>query len=132
MEQAFENWAKVEITDKEVQKLIQIALAPNKETLNNIGDGKMDENCSTYKNQVYSAFGYAMGADSQQMDTTKGTLFGAYNAVTGYFQNVRSYKNDEDKIDSILCGGTGQKKGQSAFELCAAFAKHGSDALTLN
>ena len=132
MEKAFENWAKVQITDKEVQKLIQIALAPNKETLNNIRDGKMDENSNTYKNQVYSAFGYAMGADSQQMDTTKGTLFGAYNAVTGYFQNVRSYRDDEDKIDSILCGGTGQKRGQSAFELCAAFAKYGSDALTPN
>ena len=29
---------------------------------------------------------------SQQQATTRGTLFGAYNAVTGYFQNVRNYK----------------------------------------
>lgn len=38
------------------------------------------------------------------MDTTKGTLFGAYNAVTGYYQNVRNYKNDEAKLQSIVMG----------------------------
>jgi phage/plasmid-like protein (TIGR03299 family) len=128
MEQSFNQWAKIPITDAEVQRLIQIALAPNKETLNNICDGKMDENSSAYKNQVYGAFGYAMMAESQQPETTKGTLFGAYNAITGYFQNVRNYKDDEDKINSILCGGTGQKKGQSAFDLCMSYAKKGADA----
>jgi phage/plasmid-like protein (TIGR03299 family) len=124
MEQAFNQWAKVKMTDQQVQRLIQLALAPNKETLDNIRDGKLDENSAAYKNQVYSAFGYAMISDSQQLETTKGTLFGAYNAITGYFQNVRSYGSDEEKINSILCGGTAQKKGQSAFNICCEFAKH--------
>lgn len=132
MEQAFNQWSKIRMTDKEVQKLIQIALAPNKETIDNIRDGKADENSATYKNQVYAAFGYGMMADTQQLETTKGTLFGAYNAVTGYFQNVRNYKDKDDKINSLLCGGTGQKKGQSAFDLCLSYAKHGADALMLN
>ena len=132
MEQSFQQWAKTPITDKQIQRLIQIALAPNKETLENIRDGKDAENSATYKNQVFSAFGYAMAADSQNMDTTKGTVFGAYNSITGYFQNVRNYTSDEDKINSILCGGTAQKRGQAAFELCASFAKHGDDALILN
>ena len=47
MEQAFNHWSKVKITDQQVQKLIQIALAPNKETLDNIRDGKQEENSST-------------------------------------------------------------------------------------
>ena len=132
MEQAFNQWAKIRITDSEVQKLIQIALAPNKETLNNIRDGKIEENSTMYKNQCYGAFGYAMMADSQQIETTKGTLFGAYNAITGYFQNVRNYKDDDEKINSLLCVGTAQKKAQLTFNLCAEFAKHGSDALMLN
>ena len=132
MEQAFNQWAKIRITDSEVQKLIQIALAPNKETLNNIRDGKSDENSSVYRNQCYSVFGYGMMADSQQMETTKGTLFGVYNAVTGYFQNVRNYKNDNEKINSLLCGGTAQKKAQATFNLCASYAKNAADALLLN
>ena len=112
--------------------MIQIALAPNKETLNNIRDGKDEENSTMYKNQCYGAFGYAMMADSQQMETTKGTLFGAYNAITGYFQNVRNYKDDDEKINSLLCGGTAQKKAQATFNLCSSFAKYGEEALILN
>src|SRR5678815_4941219 len=73
MEQAFNQWAKINMSDKEIQRLIQIALAPNKETLNNIRDGRIEENSTMYKNQCYGAFGYAMMADSQQMETTKGT-----------------------------------------------------------
>lgn len=56
-----------------------------------------------------------MTSDSQQMNTTKGTLFGAYNAVTGYYQNVRSYKDSEAKLQSIILGGTAQLKSQKAF-----------------
>jgi phage/plasmid-like protein (TIGR03299 family) len=132
MEQAFNQWAKINVSDKEIQRLIQIALAPNKETLNNIRDGKDEENSTMYKNQCYGAFGYAMMADSQQLETTKGTLFGAYNAITGYFQNVRNYKDDDEKINSLLCEGTAQKKAQVIFNLCTSFAKYGEDALVLN
>ena len=131
-EQAFSQWSKIKMTDKEMQELIQVALAPSRETLQNLREGKEEENSSTYRNQVYSAFGYAMIAESQQLGSTKGTLFGAYNAITGYFQNVRNYKNDEDKINSVFCGGLAQRKAQKTFDLCTDFAKTGRDALGLN
>lgn len=73
-----------------------------------------------------------MVAESQQMDTTKGTVFGAYNAVTGYYQNVRSYKDDETKLQSIVMGGTAQTKAQRAFELCTAFAQDGAGMFNFN
>jgi hypothetical protein len=44
-----------------------------------------------------SVYEYAMTSPSQQTETTKGTVFGAYNAITGYFQNVRSYKHVKRK-----------------------------------
>ena len=75
---------------------------------------------------------YAMISDTQQMDTTKGTLFGAYNAVTGYYQNVRKYKNDEAKLQSIVLGGTAQLKSQKAFDLCTSFSTEGPEILQLN
>src|SRR3546814_5229170 len=71
-----------------------------------------------------------MISDTQQMDTTKGTLFGAYNAVTGYYQNVRNYKNDEAKLQSIVLGGTAQLKSQKAFDLCTSFATDRSEEHT--
>ena len=75
---------------------------------------------------------HAMMSDTQQLNTTKGTVFGAYNAVTGYYQNVRNYKDDESKLQSIVMGGTAQAKAQRAFELCNQFAKDGADVLMLN
>lgn len=132
LEGIFNQWAKVKVTDHEVKKLIQLALCPNKETLDLLKKGAEDEVSTVFKNVVQDAFAYAMTSETQQMDTTKGTLFGAYNAVTGYYQNVRNYKDDEAKLQSIVMGGTAQLKSQKAFELCTAFAINGAEILNLN
>lgn len=125
LEDIFNNWAKVKVADNEVKKMIQFALCPNKETLQHLKAGNDDEISTVFKNTVEDAFAYAMTSDSQQMNTTKGTLFGAYNAVTGYYQNVRSYKDSEAKLQSIILGGTAQLKSQKAFEICTNFQKVG-------
>lgn len=70
-----------------------------------------------------SVFEYAMTSPTQQQEITRGNLFGVYNAVTGYFQNVRNYKNDEAKLKSMLYGGTAQARTQKAFNLCEDFFK---------
>ena len=132
LEEIFNEWAKVKVTDQEVKKLIQLALCPNKETLDLLKKGAEDEISTVFKNTVEDAFAYAMISDTQQMDTTKGTLFGAYNAVTGYYQNVRSYKDNEAKLQSIVLGGTAQLKSQKAFDLCTSFATDGAEILNLN
>lgn len=132
LEGIFNQWSEVKIKDKEVKKLIQFALCPNKETLDLLRKGAEDELSAVYRNACDAAFEYAMADDTQQMETTKGTLFGAYNAVTGYYQNVRSFKTSEDKVKSILLGGTAQLRGQKAFDLCRDFEKGGAAALLMN
>lgn len=127
LEGTFNQWAKVRINDKHVRKLIELALCPNKETLENIKKGNTDELSTVFKNTVNDAFMYAKINESQQMETTKGTLFGAYNAVTGYYQNVCNYRDDESKLNSLVMGGTAQKRGQKAFNLCNVFAEHGEE-----
>ena len=99
-------------------------MAPNKETLEDLKMGREDALSSNFTNIVSSVFDYAMTSPSQQEETTKGTLFGAYNSVTGYFQNVRNFKDGESKFKSIMYG-TALQKGQTAFELCSDFAKYG-------
>jgi phage/plasmid-like protein (TIGR03299 family) len=132
LEQVFNQWAKVRMPDNSVKKLIQLAMVPNKEVLHNLSIGKQDALSTAFKNIVDTVYEYAQTSPSQQQDTTKGNLFGAYNAVTGYFQNVRRYKNGEAKLKSILYGGTAQIRTQAAFNLCMDFAKHGNEALRLN
>jgi phage/plasmid-like protein (TIGR03299 family) len=120
LENLFNRWSRIRITDSELWKLIRRAMAPNKEALQNIND-RRDEALSAYFNNMCdNVLEYALSNPSQQQETTKGTLFGAYNAVTGYFQNVRTYKNEEARLKSVLFGN-GLNKTQAAFNLCMDF-----------
>lgn len=121
----FNRWAKVRITDKEVLKLVQQAMSPSKEVLQNVLEGKDDEHSTYFNNVCNNVCEYAFTSHTQQTATTKGTLFGAYNAITGYFQNVKEYKNQESKLKSIQFG-TGLSKTQTAFKLCQGFEKQGN------
>jgi len=132
MEDIFNHWAHVRIADGEVLKLIHLAMAPGKEALQSPQGGAETELSACFKDMCNTAFEYAMTAPAQQLQTTKGTLFGAYNAVTGYLQNVRSYKDSEAKLKSIMLNGTAHAKTQKAFDLCKRFALAGNGALALN
>jgi phage/plasmid-like protein (TIGR03299 family) len=117
MEALFNHWSKVRITDKELKKLIGIAMAPSKEVLSSLQEEKFHHLSNHYLNIVDNVLEYALTAPSQQQITTKGTLFGAYNAVTGYFQNVRNFGSEEHKLKSIMWG-TGVQRAQTTFNLC--------------
>ncbi|MBS1519865.1 MAG: DUF945 domain-containing protein [Bacteroidetes bacterium] len=128
----FNRWAQVRITDKEVLKLVQQAMAPSKEVLEKVlNEENIDEYSRRFLNTVERVCNYAFSNETQQMPTTKGTLFGVYNAITGYFQNVMSYKDDEAKLKSVLFGN-GLNKTQAAFNLCSLLEKHGTDAFIVN
>lgn len=129
LEAIFNHWSKVRINDTEVKKLISLALAPNKEIVQQLKMDTQEEFSSCFNNMVENAFEYAMSDQTQLMPTTKGTVFGAYNAVTGYFQNVRAYKDPEAKLKSLLLGGNAQQRNQTAFNLCSEFTLKGNSIL---
>jgi phage/plasmid-like protein (TIGR03299 family) len=124
MEALFNHWSRVRITDKALKDLIGIAMAPSKEVLGSLQEEKFQHLSTHYLNMVDDVLEYAVSAPSQQQVTTKGTLFGAYNAVTGYFQNVRAFGSEEMKLKSILWG-TGLQRAQTTFKLCENFARTG-------
>lgn len=125
MEELYNHWSKIRINDRQVKRLIEIAMAPSKEVLSNLQDQKREQLSSHYLNIVDHALEFALSAPSQLQSTTKGTLFGAYNSVTGYFQNVKNFPNEENKLKSIMFG-TGRQRGQKAFDLCMDFAVFGT------
>ncbi len=129
LQDIFNQWARVRITDRELRKLIQLAMVPNREVLRNIQLGNLDDLSTCFVNICDNAYEYAMSSPTQQTDTTKGTLFGAYNAVTGYFQNVRNFKDEEAKFKSIMYG-TGLLRTQAAFDLCMNVTKNGITTLS--
>lgn len=126
LEEIFNRWSTVRVYDHQIKKLIQLAMVPNKETYQNLQQGKENEVSTYFKKVCEEVQEYAWSNPTQQMETTKGTLYGAYNAITGYFQNIRTYKNSEAKLKSMLLGGTAQLRTQKAFDLCKQFCDSGS------
>ena len=124
LEEVFNHWSRIRITDQQVKKLIQLAMAPSAETTKALRDGVSEEFSTLYKNTVDQVFQYAMSDSTQQEVATKGTLFGAYNSISGYYQNVCKFRDAESKLKSIMYG-TGLQRGQKAFDLCLDYAKSG-------
>lgn len=128
MEEIYNRWSQVRITDPELKRLIQLAMVPNRETLDKLRKGEDKQLSTNFNNIIENVYDYAMSSESQQMKTTKGTVFGAFNSITGYYQNVRNFKDEEAKFKSIM-SGTAMNRTQSAFNLCTDFAKVGNSAL---
>lgn len=90
----YNRMATVRISDKNLKKYIEtVFLSPKELRELAVGDAEMS---SRRRNQLDDVFEYALTGPGQNLITAKGTVFGAYNAITGYFSNV-FYDSDEVK-----------------------------------
>lgn len=119
LEHLFNQWAKTRVSDAETKKLIRLAMSPNKEVFKAIAENdKAFEFSQQFENICSRVEEYAFAAETQQMQTTAGTLYGTYNAITGFYQNVNEYKDHNHKINSIMFG-TGLDRTKAAFDICS-------------
>lgn len=124
LEPIFQGMAKTYITDKETRRLITLAMAPNDLIFQAVRDKRTDFDFSKqFENIIEDVYTYCQTADTQQMPTTRGTLFGAYNAITGYYQNVKEWRNKDAKLSSLL-DGTANDRSRRAFDLCQNFTTY--------
>lgn len=114
LSQAFNVMAKKSIIDAQLKELIQQVIAPP------LREQASDEEKAKYStrslNKINEVFAYTVGHSTQQMESTKGTLFGFLQGITGYYQNVKTWKSVDDKIDSII-DGKAQQDSQKALDL---------------
>lgn len=126
----FNRMAEIKIKDKEVEKLIRLALAPTKEVATAILTDNEDKQelyyTTNFINQSNKAIEYAFSHPTQQLDSVKGNLYGAYNAISGYFQNVYDFKDEQTKFQSIVLNGQAQQKQQKAFDLALNYLNTGT------
>lgn len=114
MKQALQRMTTVKITDAKLRHFIELAMHPEREQ---ITKGVYEEEYSSkFINTVDDIIAYALSNPTQQTAETKGTLYGAYNAISGYFQNVKEYGSPEEKLDTLTVG-TGARKGQHAMAM---------------
>jgi phage/plasmid-like protein (TIGR03299 family) len=96
IEESFNQMAKVNISDDGLKKYIEHVMKP---------EIKMDEEYSTrFKNVCNSIFEFAKTHPTQNTKAADGTVWGAYNAVSGYFNHVVKYDSQEVKFKKQLFG----------------------------
>lgn len=120
LETIFNVMAKKKIVDADLKKFIEaVVLPPVREQATAEEKAKLSTRSI---NKINSILSYALSDTTQQTDTTRGTVFGAYNAITGYYQNLKTWNSAEDKINSII-NGNAQTVGQKAFDLALELIK---------
>lgn len=118
MESIFKAMTKKRIVEKDFVDLVVLSLG-SPEYLNKWHKGKVS---TRFENSVKEVLEYSKTHHTQLTKETEGTVYGALNAITGYFQNVKKFKNDNEKLANILTG-TAQSKSQKAFDLCYSLLK---------
>jgi phage/plasmid-like protein (TIGR03299 family) len=115
----YNNMAKVRITDKQLTDYIETVVLGD--TLERMlkKDDTFDLSTRT-SNVMANMVKYAYEHPTQQLATTKGTAWGAYQAVTGYYQNIKTYKGEEEKMSTLLMGSTYDTM-QKSFVLATQF-----------
>jgi phage/plasmid-like protein (TIGR03299 family) len=108
----FPAMAQKQIKEADFKRIIGAAFTNGQKELKEFLNG---EGTTQQKNTYNAVMEYHHSNETQKMVTTSGTVFGAYNAVTGYFQNVAKFKDDGLKTASILDGDV-NKKQQKSFE----------------
>lgn len=118
VDEIFNQMAKTEISDAQLQKYITDVMTPEYKALKS--EEEQEKVSTRFKNQVISIYDFALSHPTQQTDAARGTVWGAYNAISGYYNYIQKYKNDEQKFTSQMFGNANnkiQKAFQKAVEL---------------
>jgi hypothetical protein len=69
-----------------------------------------------FTNKVDGIMDFAKTHPTQTTEAAAGTVWGAYNAISGYFGYQKNYKSQEEKMNDLYFKGA-TKKIESAFAL---------------
>ena len=111
----FEAMAAKPIVEQQLRNIVLKTLG-GQDILERIANDKV-KNISSLNRKVDEIVAYHEGDETQRLVSTEGTVFGAYNAVTGYYANVKGYKSAENRMMSLL-EGTASEYAQKAFNVC--------------
>ena len=113
LEVAFRLLYDKSVSDNDMKAIVTKAFL-NKEEMKTLAlSGDVD--LSTRKtNMIDGVVSYYHQAS--EIDGIRGTGYGVYNAVAGYFQNVKNFKTDEVKMKSIVLGGLSAQYTQRVFD----------------
>ena len=121
----FYKMANTKASEQEYEEIIVKGLADNSTQVKNYFN-KRAKVSTRFTNTINAIMEYAYTHHSQNVPSSKDTIFGAYNALTGFYQNKYDWgkDNDDAKLRSLLdSNGRAYLKQQQAFDAALKFIK---------
>ena len=113
LEVAFRLLYDKKVSDRDIKAIVRRAFLSKEEIKALALTGNVE--LSTRKtNMVDGVVGYYHQAS--EIDSIRGTGYGVYNAVAGYFQNVKNFRSDDQKMKSIVLVGLSAQYTQRVFD----------------
>jgi len=113
LESAFRLLYDKRVSDKDMKSIVTRAFLSKEEikSLALTGDVELSTRKTNMIDDVMQYYHEAL-----EIDSIRGTGYGVYNALTGYFQNIKNYRNEEAKMKSIVLGGLSAQYIQRVFD----------------
>lgn len=108
LEEVFNQMTKVKMHEQEIGELVI-------KSFGFVPDDKTNEFSTKTKNKFKDIMDFHESGVGQEL--IRGTAWGAYNAITGYQQNVQTYRNDNSEFDSIFNKGSANIRQKAFNEL---------------
>lgn len=109
LEGHFNKMATVKIDDPALRSYIEMVMMPAKKEIITPEDFSKQ-----FVKKVDSIFEFAHEHETQQTDAAKGTVFGAYNSISGYYNFLKEYKTQDMKMKDLYFGEA-ETKVKKAF-----------------
>lgn len=103
---SFNRMTEVKIDDAQLRAYIEQVMKPAKETLNAEG---LKEYSKRFIATVDDIMDFTHTHPTQQGAERQGTVWGAYNGISGYFGYLKNYKTQEEKMKDLYFKAGGQK-----------------------
>jgi phage/plasmid-like protein (TIGR03299 family) len=123
LDQTFKRMAEVKISDKQLREYIEQVMKQEKKEI--LTKEELEKGYSKqFIKTVDEIVQFAHEHPTQQTEAAMGTVWGAYNAISGHYSFLKEYKSQEDKMKdvfSLKSGNTGGMRIEKAFDLAKAY-----------
>jgi len=116
VEQIFSQMVDVKMDEGQYRDYFTKVLAPEYKAKSNEEQAEMS---TRLKNMVEATTQFAFTHPTQITSPANGTLWGAYNAISGYYNYIKPYDNQEKKFHSQFFGAANSKMIKSFDEAVA-------------
>ena len=103
----FNQMADHKMTEGQYRDYFEAIFTPEYKTAMTSAEEK--EMSTRLKNMIEGTTQFAFTHPTQITDAANGTLWGAYNAVSGYYNYIKTFKSTEDKFNSQFFGVANKK-----------------------